>query len=65
MFQEAASVVCFDDGECIINISFPHRRGHGDVLISRPSTNKLATIGLIGEPIAAPSIYFICLSQLL
>ena len=27
VIQEAASVGCFDDGECIINISFPQRKG--------------------------------------
>ena len=63
MFQETASVGFLDDGEGIINISFPQSRRDGDVLMawtSRSSIVKLATMGLIDEPIATPSV---CLSH--
>ena len=45
----------------MVKVSFTyvfHREGgHGDVLMALPSSmNTLATMGLIGEPIAAPSI---------
>ena len=47
----------------IVKVSSTHlyhsRGGHGDVaraLISRSSTNKFATMGLIGEPMAVSSI---------
>ena len=59
VFQETASVGFPDDDEDIINISLLQSRGNGDVLMawtSRSSINKLTTMGLIGEPIAAPSV---------
>ena len=59
MFQETTSVGFLDDGESIIHILFPQDRGVGEVLIawtSRSSINKLATMGLIGDPVAAPSL---------
>ena len=46
------------DCEGVIYISFPQRRGMGDVLralTSKSSIYKFATMGLIGEPMAAPS----------
>ena len=59
MFQKGFFVWFLDDCKGIIYKPFPQCRGHGDVaraLISRSSMNKFAAMGLIGDPIAAPSI---------
>ena len=58
MFQETSFVSCIDDCEGIIYKSSPETGGCGDEsmdFFSKSSIKRLTTIGLIGEPIAAPS----------
>ena len=57
-FCKAVLVCRLDDHKCVIHKSSPQARGCGAVLratISKSSIYKFATIGLIGEPIVAPS----------
>ena len=57
MSKEGIFLCSLDDGETIIHKPLPDFRGNGAVaraLVSRSSINKLATIGLMGEPIAVP-----------
>ena len=58
MIYEAILICRLDDHKCVIYKSSPQTRGCGTVvraLISNVSIYKFATIGLMGEPIAAPS----------
>ena len=58
MFQKFLFVSCFDDYKGVIHKPLPHQRGCGDVLMaltSKFSLYKFATIGLVGEPMVAPS----------
>ena len=58
MVQKVLFVSCFNDYKGVIYKSLPHQRGCGYVfmaLISKSSIYRFATIGLIGEPKAAPS----------
>ena len=57
MLQEVVFLCPLDDDEGIIHKSLPECGGVGAVaraFISRSSINRLATMGLTGDPIAAP-----------
>ena len=58
MVCEILNKVPVDDDQRVIHIAAQNLIGLGNelsVLRSKSSMNKLATIGLTGEPIAAPS----------
>ena len=57
VFKEGIFLCSLDDGESITHKPFPECRGGIAVaraLVSRSSINKFATIGLMGDSIAAP-----------
>ena len=65
MVKEGIFVCFLDNSKSVIHTSFPDFGVDGDVaraLVSRSSINRLATIGLKGDPIAAALTCFIDLA---